>query len=423
MPEDKNVRQDLLTENYWDNSWEFKEEVDEATGQKRMVVEGILQEADTINRNNRIYPKPVMDVAVREINKNVEGGKVFGELDHPGWLDNASLKNTSHIFRKIWWDEKNENLLRGEMVITNTPSGEIFKEIVRAGGRPGISSRGQGDSMMKKLKSGGEVEVIKPGFRFSSFDFVIDPSVKSAQITRVIENILSEVKDKGEKAWYEQYYADEPSEEEDVNKKDLEKTEKPVEAPIVPDTVVPEVEPEPVEAPVEPETEPEKVEPEVDYEAVIAEYKVKIETFEKAIASVVEGITSVVTVLEGLNLIPEPVEKPPEEKSKTEVDTLTEKNTALETELNELKENLNKEKVINHINEVLVGKPFANLVKDRLAKCTTVEAVDAMLAEDEKLLKAASIMPEYKPKGDPNLSGKEEDGDEIKKKAKRLAGL
>jgi hypothetical protein len=164
------------------------EEVDEKTGIKRMRVLGQVQEADVVNKNKRIYPRDVLDEAIKDFELRMKEGRAFGQADHP--MFSGSLKDTSHMTTKVWWED---NKLLAEMVVFNTPSGECVKEIVRAGGRPGFSSRGQGKGSRIKMKVDGEeteVEKIDKGFKLEAFDFVIDPSVVNARIQQIIEHAM-----------------------------------------------------------------------------------------------------------------------------------------------------------------------------------------------------------------------------------------
>ena len=171
------------------------EDVDTQTGKKRMKLLGVCQKAEALNRNKRIYPKVVLESAVGRLQEKIKAGRGFGELDHP--QTTPSLKNTSHLVTNVWWDKEDPNLLCCEVVVLDTPYGEVLKEIVRAGGRPGFSSRGYGD--VEKVQLGEElVEKVKPGYELESFDFVVDPSVTPATITQVVEGAIkkyvSEVK-------------------------------------------------------------------------------------------------------------------------------------------------------------------------------------------------------------------------------------
>lgn len=161
---------------------------DKTAGKPRMKILACVQEAGKVNKNNRLYPKEVLDKATRDFQARLLK-KGFGQVDHP--VERGLLKDTSHLVTKLFWDEKNSNLLNAEMIILNTQAGEALKEIVKAGGRPGLSSRGQGDSKTVK-KNGKEVEVISDGFKFDGFDFVIDPSVGASRIKKVYESVQVE---------------------------------------------------------------------------------------------------------------------------------------------------------------------------------------------------------------------------------------
>ena len=176
-------------EERYEDDFSFSEIEDKATGQKRMKIIATVQVADKVNKNGRIYPRSVLDSAAAQFQYKLKHRAAFGECDHP--IGKAKLRDTSHIITKLFWDTANNKKLNAEMTILETPSGQVLKEIVWAGGKPGLSSRGRGLGKKEKL-NGKEAEVIQPGFRFDSFDFVIDPSVKSAKIKRVFESANGE---------------------------------------------------------------------------------------------------------------------------------------------------------------------------------------------------------------------------------------
>jgi hypothetical protein len=174
----------LFEEQFW-TPLIIREALDEATHETRMRVIGVVQQADTTNNNRRLYPKDVLDEAVENLMPGIKAGQVFGEIDHP--QVKGKLKDTSHVIKDLWWNAKSPNQLMGELLILNTPSGQILREVIRAGGRPGLSSRGTGKSAKATVAGIGEVDRIEKGFRFESFDFVIDPSVSNARIVKIME--------------------------------------------------------------------------------------------------------------------------------------------------------------------------------------------------------------------------------------------
>ena len=136
-------------------------------------VEGVMQRAKAENQNGRVYSK---DILVREAKKYMEEfvkrGNAFGELDHPE-SPVVSLKNASHIVKDLYW--KGDDLM-GKVELLNTPSGNIFKEIIKAGHTICISSRGTGSVQQTNE---GQLEV-QPDFDLVCWDFVSNPSTHGA---------------------------------------------------------------------------------------------------------------------------------------------------------------------------------------------------------------------------------------------------
>ena len=136
-------------------------------------VEGVMQRAGAKNQNGRIYTKEIL---MREVKKYmdefVNNGNAYGELDHPE-SPIVSLKNASHIVKDLYW--KGDDLM-GKVELLNTPSGNIVKEIIKAGHTIGISSRGTGSVQQT---SEGHLAV-QPDFELVCWDFVSNPSTHGA---------------------------------------------------------------------------------------------------------------------------------------------------------------------------------------------------------------------------------------------------
>lgn len=85
----------------------------------------------------------------------------------------VSLKNASHVVKSLWWSGDD---LMGKIELLNTPSGNIVKEIVKAGHTIGISSRGTGS--VKQTNEG--TLMVQPDFELVAWDFVSNPSTHGA---------------------------------------------------------------------------------------------------------------------------------------------------------------------------------------------------------------------------------------------------
>ena len=164
------VCQDLLTE-------EEKRLVRE---NKAVFLTGIMQRADAQNGNGRIYPRPILEREMENYKKLVKERRALGELDHPE--DSVvNLKNASHMVTDVWWDG---NDVMGKVQVLNTPSGHVLKELVGAGVKLGISSRGLGS-----VSEGNGTTMVEDDFQLICFDFVSEPSTTGAFMMTESKNI------------------------------------------------------------------------------------------------------------------------------------------------------------------------------------------------------------------------------------------
>ena len=176
----------LLTE--WlafDYSKEMIEESKKQNGGK-IVLKGILQKADTLNQNGRIYPQPILEREIRYYQKFIEENRALGECDHPD-SSVVELKNASHIVREAFMDG---DVCYGSVELLDTPSGKILQSLVESGVTLGISSRGVGST-----KSEGDHQIVQDDFQLICWDFVSEPSTPGAFMMRegreVSENDLN----------------------------------------------------------------------------------------------------------------------------------------------------------------------------------------------------------------------------------------
>lgn len=149
-----------------------------------VLVRGILQRAGAENQNGRVYPRPILEREAKKYQQLIKERRALGELDHPD-SSVINLKNVSHNIREVYW---NDNDLMGVVEVLPTPSGNILKELLKAGILLGISSRGMGST---KQLPGGKVEV-NEDFDLLCWDFVSNPSTQGAFMTPLNESILKQ---------------------------------------------------------------------------------------------------------------------------------------------------------------------------------------------------------------------------------------
>lgn len=161
----------LITE--W-SAWEYdknKTITEAASNGGRYIMRGILQKANTLNQNGRVYPMDILEREVRNYQKFIAENRALGELDHPD-SSVVELKNASHIVREAYMQG---DICYGTVEILDTPSGKILKSLVDSGVTLGISSRGVGSTRKE-----GDYQVVQDDFQLICWDFVTEPSTPGA---------------------------------------------------------------------------------------------------------------------------------------------------------------------------------------------------------------------------------------------------
>ena len=151
----------------------------------RTLVKGVLQRSGAENQNGRVYPREVLEREIKKYQTLVKERRALGELDHPD-SSVINLKNVSHNIKEVHWEG---NDVIGTVEILPTPSGNILKELLRAGILLGISSRGMGSTQPikdNKLLVGEDFELI-------GWDFVSNPSTHGAFMTPMNESVVKNI--------------------------------------------------------------------------------------------------------------------------------------------------------------------------------------------------------------------------------------
>ncbi len=147
---------------------------------KDMKIKGVFMQAETKNRNGRVYPLDVLQKEVARYNKElVETKRAFGELGHPDG-PTVNLDRVSHMIEELVPEGNN---IIGKAKILDTPNGKIVKELLNAGAKLGVSSRGMGT-----LEKRGQTNYVKDDFFLATAgDIVADPSAPKAFVEGIME--------------------------------------------------------------------------------------------------------------------------------------------------------------------------------------------------------------------------------------------
>lgn len=392
----------------------------------RMRVKGIFTVADEINGNGRVYREHILDREIEKLKELMAENRVFAEADHPE--DGKSrISNTAAMLTGI---EKQvidgRKVYVGEAVVLNTSKGRDLQEIIRAGGRPGVSSRGWG-SLIKGNWQGKVADIVQEDYTLKTFDFVIGQSTKDAEITQFFEqmdviNVLNvdeipqETSKKGGKSVMEIKTID-----------DLKKA-------------YPELCEQLVKEAVSQKEKEIRESFEKDFDArVMKEVEAKREEIKNEVINEIknsEEIQTAFATLVEIGKLVRPYIKDDEDIDEADKDEEIAKLKAriaeLEAEIESLRrakeEAEEKEKVSKKIQEVTAGKKFEKLLAERLSDCRSVEEVERRLAQEEayiqKLLGEVSATDMPKGKGQVlDENKKDEELDQVKAYQRKLAGI
>lgn len=147
---------------------------------KNLYMKGIFIEGGIKNGNMRVYPVNEIGRAVNTIKEQIKTGySVLGEVDHPTNL-RINLDRVSHMIEDMWMDG---NKGCGKLKILPTPMGNLVKEMLNAGVKLGVSSRGSGNVN----ESSGTVS----DFEIVTVDIVAQPSAPNAYPQAVYESLMN----------------------------------------------------------------------------------------------------------------------------------------------------------------------------------------------------------------------------------------
>ena len=150
-------------------------------GGKNYFIEGIFMQANTKNRNGRIYPQEILQKEAKRYNTEfIQKKRAFGELGHPDG-PTVNLERVSHMIEELQEVEQN---FMGRAKILDTPYGRIVKNLIDEGARLGVSSRGMGS--LKPVKDGIQ-EVQRDFYLATAADIVADPSAPDAFVAGIME--------------------------------------------------------------------------------------------------------------------------------------------------------------------------------------------------------------------------------------------
>jgi hypothetical protein len=170
----------LLREDSFDVKPETQVLEESGITQKHHWLSGCFMQAETVNKNNRIYSRPILERELGRYGKIITEKRAssMGELGHPD-SPTINLDKTSHRFTEMHMDGNN---IVGKAKVLDTPNGRIVKSLIDEGVILGMSSRGLGS-----VKSENNINLVQDDFHLATIDIVADPSAPDAFVNGIME--------------------------------------------------------------------------------------------------------------------------------------------------------------------------------------------------------------------------------------------
>jgi len=159
-----------------------------------VTFDAILQTANEKNRNNTVYPLPVLQKGMDDRADDIRDGLMYGELDHPvehvanlKRIASVMFRNASHRVIDYGFDG---NILRGTITtLQATDYGKMLRDLILLdNAKIGISMRGFGE---QQQQPDGSYLVTGP-LTIVTYDVVCRPSHPTAFITKISPSQLAE---------------------------------------------------------------------------------------------------------------------------------------------------------------------------------------------------------------------------------------
>jgi hypothetical protein len=137
-----------------------------------IILNGVFQEAGTLNQNGRIYPREILEREITKFQDLISENRAYGALDHP---ENSiiELGNAAVLIKELNWEG---NQVNGRLQVLNTAKGKDLQSILEAGGSIGVSSRAFGST--RRNNEGHEI--VNEDLSLITWDCVANPSVSKA---------------------------------------------------------------------------------------------------------------------------------------------------------------------------------------------------------------------------------------------------
>lgn len=177
-------KREVLIDWFEDSSIGTFDILSESAGENgALVVEGKVGEADKATANGRRYGRKILEREINRLQPRIKQRSLFAAVDHPG-DGKTRIRDTGALCTGLRLEANGDVIARYE-IIPGTGAGGDLAAVIRAGGCPGMSSRGIGST---RMTSEG-VHDVQDDFKLYGYDFVADPACQTAYPSVVKEDV------------------------------------------------------------------------------------------------------------------------------------------------------------------------------------------------------------------------------------------
>lgn len=151
----------------------------DASGRKRLHIQGPFAVAEQKNKNGRIYARGLLEGAVdKYTNDYIKTGRALGEMNHPPRL-NIDYERATHLITEM---KQDGNIWIGKAKVLSTPMGKILEGLLESGVNVGVSTRGAGT-----VSESNGIKHVGSDFFLTAVDVVADPSGPGCAVNGIME--------------------------------------------------------------------------------------------------------------------------------------------------------------------------------------------------------------------------------------------
>lgn len=147
---------------------------------KNYYLSGCFMQAESLNKNGRIYPKAILEKEIERFQPIITGKLpgAIGELGHPD-TPTINLPLGSHLITSLKFEG---NDIVGKAKILDTTNGRLVKTYLDEGITLGMSSRGMGS-----IKQENNINYVQEDYHLATIDIVAEPSAPGAWVNGIME--------------------------------------------------------------------------------------------------------------------------------------------------------------------------------------------------------------------------------------------